>query len=64
MVKKKKKYPSANASDMGCIPGWGRSPGIENSKLPQYSCLENSMDSEAWWATVYGLTKSWTRLGD
>ena len=26
----------------------------------QYSCLENSMDREAWWATVHGVTKSQT----
>jgi len=30
----------------------------------QYSCLENPMDGEAWWATVYGVTKSRTRLSD
>ena len=28
----------------------------------QYSCLENPMDSRAWWATVYGATKSQTHL--
>ena len=28
----------------------------------QYSCLENSMDREAWQATVYEVTESWTRL--
>ena len=27
-----------------------------------YSCLENSMDRGAWWAIVYGVTKSRTRL--
>ena len=26
----------------------------------QYSCLENSVDRGAWWATVYGAAKSWT----
>ena len=26
--------------------------------------LENSMDREAWWATVHAVTKSWTRLSD
>ena len=28
----------------------------------QYSCLENPMDGGAWWATVHGVAKSWTRL--
>ena len=28
----------------------------------QYSCLENSMDRGAWWATVHGVTKSQTEL--
>ena len=26
----------------------------------QYSCLENPMDGEAWWAVVHGVAKSWT----
>ena len=30
----------------------------------QYSCLENPMDGGAWWATVHGVTKSWTRLSN
>ena len=30
----------------------------------QYSCLENSMDREAWWATLHGITKSQTQLRD
>ena len=30
----------------------------------QYSCLESSMDRGAWWATVHGVTKSWTWLSD
>ena len=28
----------------------------------QYSCLENSMDRGAWWATVHGVAKSRTQL--
>jgi len=28
----------------------------------EYSCLENSMDGGAWWVTVHGVAKSWTRL--
>ena len=30
----------------------------------RYSCLENSMDRGAWWATVHGVTKSWIPLSD
>ena len=32
--------------------------GIENENPLQYSCLENSMDRGAWWATVPGVAKS------
>ena len=59
------KNTPANARDvrdMGLIPGSGGSPGGGHSNLLQCSCLENSMDGGAWWATVHGVTKSWTRL--
>ena len=59
------KNPPANAGDMrdlGSIPGSGRSAGVGNGTLLQYSCLENSMDRGAWWVTVYRVTKSWTHL--
>ena len=36
----------------------GNSPGEGNGDTLQYSCLENSMDGEAWWATVHGVAKS------
>ena len=35
-----------------------------NSNPLQYSCLENSMDREIWWATVHGVTKSQTQLSN
>ena len=35
-------------------------PGEGNGNSLQYSCLENSRDWGAWWATVYGVTQSWT----
>ena len=37
---------------------------LQNGNPLQYSCLENSMAWAAWWATVYGVTKSQTRLRD
>ena len=51
-----------DARDAGLIPVLGRSPGVGNGSLFQYSCLENSMDKEAWRATVHRVTNSWTRL--
>ena len=54
----------AHAGDMGSIPGSGRSPGEGNDNPLQYSCLGNPMDRGAWWATVHGVTKSWTRLNN
>ena len=48
----------------GSILGSGGSPGEGNGNSFQYSCLENSMDRRAWWATVHGVAKSWTRLSD
>jgi len=49
---------------VGSIPGLGRSPGEGNGYPFQYSCLGNPMDREAWWATVHGVTSSWTQLSD
>ena len=44
----------ANAGDGGSIPRSGRSPGEGNGHSLQDSCLKNSKDREAWWATVQG----------
>ena len=41
--------------DVGSILGSGRSPGGGNSNPLCYLCLENSMDREAWQATVHGV---------
>ena len=62
---------------VGCSP-WGREEsdtterlhfqfslsgtGEENGNSLQYSCLENPRDGGAWWAAVYGVTQSRTRL--
>ena len=48
---------AGSTRDMGSILGWGRSPGVGNGNPLQYSCLENSVDSEAWWATVHGVQR-------
>ena len=46
------KNPPVNAGDMGSISESGRSPGEGNGNSLQYSCPENSVDREAWWAIV------------
>ena len=62
---------------VGCNP-WGREDsdtterlyfhfslacnGEGNSNPLQCSCLENPRDDRAWWAAVYGVAQSWTRL--
>ena len=46
------------AGDLDLIPGSRRSPREWNDNPLQYSCLENSMDWGAWWATVHGVTES------
>ena len=48
----------ASAGDLGSIPGSGRSPGEGNGNPLQSSCLENSVDSGAWQATVHRVTES------
>ena len=58
------KVSARNLGDPGSVPGLGRSPGEGNSKPLQYSCLENSMDGGAWWATARWVAKSRTRLSD
>ena len=36
----------------------GQEDRLEKGKAPQCSCLEDSMDREAWWATVRGIAES------
>ena len=54
--------PTPNMGDTGLIPGTGRSPGEGNANPLPYSCLENPRDRRAWWTTLHGVTKRWTRL--
>ena len=56
------KESACNAGDLGSITGSGRSAGEGNGQPLQYSFLENSMDREAWLATVHGVTKSQTQI--
>ena len=58
------KESACNVGDLGSIPGSGRSPGEGNGYALQYSCLENPMDREAWWATVHGVAKNQTQLSN
>ena len=48
--------------DLSSILGLGRSPEEGNGNPLQCSCLENPRDGGAWWAAVYGVTESQTRL--
>ena len=43
---------ACNVRDLGSIPGSGRSPGEGNNYPLQYWCLEDFMDTGAWWAIV------------
>ena len=51
------KNPTANAGNMGSIPGWGICRGEAKDKPFQYSCLEISMDRGARQATVQRVAK-------
>ena len=44
-----------NVGDWGSIHGLERSPGGGNGNPLQDSCLENPMDTGAWWVTVHGV---------
>ena len=51
------KESACNAEDPGLIPRLGRSLGVGNNNLLQYSCLENPMGRGAWQAMVNGVTR-------
>ena len=46
---------AGDAGDSGSIPGLGRASGGGHGNPLQYSCLENSVDTGAWRATVHGV---------
>ena len=57
------KESACHVGDLHSIPGLGRSPGEGNGNPLQYSCLENSVDREAWWLQSMG-SQSRTRLSN
>ena len=52
------KESACNVGKPGSTPSSGKSPGEGHGYPLQYSCLENSIDRGACWATVHGVTKS------
>ena len=64
MVLEVKNLPAnaGDTGDMSPIPRLGRFPGVGKGNPVQYACLENSMDREAWRASIHRVAKSWTRL--
>ena len=49
------KESACNVGDWGLTHRLGRYPGEGHGNPLQYSCLENSMDRGAWWATVQSM---------
>ena len=58
------KESACSAGDLGLILGSGRSSGEGNGNPLQYPCLENLMDTGAWWTEVHGVAKSRAGLSD
>ena len=56
-VVKESASSAGDTREVGSIPRLGRSSGGRRGNPLQYCCLENPMDSGAWWATVHGVTK-------
>ena len=52
------KESACNGVDVGSISGRGRSPREGNDSPLQYSCLENPMDTGAWWVAVHGVAET------
>ena len=49
---------AGDTRDVGSVSRSGRSPRVGNGNPLQYFCQENSMDREAWQATVHAAEKS------
>ena len=53
---------AGDTRDSGFNTALGRPPGEGNGNPLQHSCLGNTMDRGAWWATDRGVPKNQTRL--
>ena len=51
---------AGDTGDASSIPGLGGSPGGGHGNPLQYPCLEDPMDTRAWWATVHRVPESRT----
>ena len=58
------KESACSLRDLGSNPGLGKASGEGNDYPLWYSCLENSIDREAWWAVIHGVIKSRMRPSD
>ena len=58
------KESACKAGNLTSTPGSGWSPGEGNGYSLQCSCLENSMNREAWWVIVHEMAKSQTWLSE
>ena len=54
---KESAFNEGDIAGVSSIPGSERSPGAENGNPLQYSCLENSVDREAWALQFRGLQR-------
>ena len=50
---------TGDAKDVGSIL-WVEKIPWRRKWQPKYSCLENTLDREAWWVTIHRVSKSWT----
>ena len=55
---------AGDTGDAGLVAGSGGAPGEGNGNPLQYSCLENSTERGARWASVHEVAESRTRLSD
>ena len=58
------KESACQVGDLHSSPRLGRSPEEGYGNLLQYSCLGNSIDRGAWWATVHGVERRDLQLYD